>query len=174
MFRINVLLDCAHRPRVQKTLKFFLEFMSMDTVQKHIYYNYHTPSLETYRIYIRMCSTTLHRTTPPLPHTHTKKYTHACAYRCFKKGFTNLKAYINSFGCRSQWPRGLRQELSSPAPTLRSWVRIPLRHGCLYVFCVRLFCVYIVSGETPSRPNKRLMRTYHWISLFMLFIKLAN
>jgi hypothetical protein len=22
------------------------------------------------------------------------------------------------------------------APTLRSWVRIPLRHGCLCVFCV--------------------------------------
>jgi hypothetical protein len=45
--------------------------------------------------------------------------------------------------CRSQWLRGLRHELSSPAPTLRSWVRIPLRHGCLCVFCVRLFCVYI-------------------------------
>jgi hypothetical protein len=31
---------------------------------------------------------------------------------------------------RSQWPSGLRHELSSAAPTLRSWVRIPLRHGC--------------------------------------------
>jgi hypothetical protein len=40
---------------------------------------------------------------------------------------------------RSQWPRGLSHELSSPAPTLRSWVRIPLRHGCLCVFCVRFF-----------------------------------
>jgi hypothetical protein len=40
-------------------------------------------------------------------------------------------------GGRSQWPRSLRHELSSPAPTLRSWVRMPLRHGCLYVFCVR-------------------------------------
>jgi hypothetical protein len=28
---------------------------------------------------------------------------------------------------RSQWSHGLRHELSSPAPTLRSWVRIPLR-----------------------------------------------
>jgi hypothetical protein len=37
----------------------------------------------------------------------------------------------------------------------------------LCVFCLRLFCVYIVSSETASRPNKRLMRTYHWISLFM-------
>jgi hypothetical protein len=39
---------------------------------------------------------------------------------------------------RSQWPRGLRHELFSPAPTLGSWVRIPHRHGCLCVFCVRI------------------------------------
>jgi hypothetical protein len=68
----------------------------------------------------------------------------------------------------------IREELSSPAPTLRSWVRIPLSHGCLCVFCVRFFCFYIVSSETASRPNKRLMRTYHWISLFMSYIKSAN
>jgi hypothetical protein len=76
--------------------------------------------------------------------------------------------------CRSQWPRGLRHELSSPAPTLRSWVRIPRKHVCLCVFCVRFFCFYIISSETASRPNKRLMRTYHWISLFMSYIKSAN
>jgi hypothetical protein len=58
--------------------------------------------------------------------------------------------------CRSQWPRGLRHELSSPAPTLRSWVRIALRHGCLCVFCVRFFCFYIVWNETASRPNKKV------------------
>jgi hypothetical protein len=40
--------------------------------------------------------------------------------------------------------------------------------------CVRLFCVYIVSSETASRPKRRLMRTYHWISLFMSYIKSAN
>jgi hypothetical protein len=39
------------------------------------------------------------------------------------------------------------------------------------VFCVLFFCFYIVSGERASRPNKRLMRTYHWISLFMSHIK---
>jgi hypothetical protein len=38
----------------------------------------------------------------------------------------------------SWWPRGLRHELSSPDPTMGSWVRIPLRHGCLCVFCVRI------------------------------------
>jgi hypothetical protein len=36
---------------------------------------------------------------------------------------------------RSQWPSGLGHELFSPAPTLRSWVQIPLRHGCLCVLC---------------------------------------
>jgi hypothetical protein len=40
--------------------------------------------------------------------------------------------------------------------------------------CVCLFCVYIVSGETASRTKKRLMRTYHWISLFMSYIQSAN
>jgi hypothetical protein len=46
--------------------------------------------------------------------------------------------------------------LFSPAPTLRSWVRIPLRHGCLCVFCVRFLCFYIVSSETVSWPNKKV------------------
>jgi hypothetical protein len=41
---------------------------------------------------------------------------------------------------RSQWPLRLWQELSSPAQTLGSWVRIPLQDGCLYVFIVCLFC----------------------------------
>jgi hypothetical protein len=36
---------------------------------------------------------------------------------------------------RSQWPRGLRHEPSSPAQTLGSWVRIPLEawmSACVY------------------------------------------
>jgi hypothetical protein len=76
--------------------------------------------------------------------------------------------------CRSQWPSGLGHELFSSAPTLRSWVRIPYRQGCLCVCSVWVFCVSTVSSETASRPNKRLMRTYHWISLFMSYIKSAN
>jgi hypothetical protein len=39
----------------------------------------------------------------------------------------------------------------------------------LCVFCVCFFCFYIVSSETASRSNKRLIRTYHWISLFMSY-----
>jgi hypothetical protein len=77
--------------------------------------------------------------------------------------------YCLIWDCRSQWSSGLGHELFSPAPTLRSWVRIPLRHGCLCVLCVRFFCFYIISSETASRPNKRLMRTYYWISLFMSY-----
>jgi hypothetical protein len=45
-----------------------------------------------------------------------------------------------SVASRSQWPLGLRHELSSPAATLGSWVRIPLRHGCL---CVCSVCVCV-------------------------------
>jgi hypothetical protein len=36
---------------------------------------------------------------------------------------------------RSQWPRGLRHELSSPAPTLGSWVRIPM-FVCVLCVCI--------------------------------------
>jgi hypothetical protein len=44
---------------------------------------------------------------------------------------------------RSQWPRGLRHELSSLARTLGSWVRIPVEAWmsvCVYSVCVVL-CV---------------------------------
>jgi hypothetical protein len=44
--------------------------------------------------------------------------------------------------CRSQWPRGLRHELSSLARTLRSWVRIPLK-AWMYVLCA-FICVCVV------------------------------
>jgi hypothetical protein len=39
----------------------------------------------------------------------------------------------------SQWSRGLRHESSSPARTLRSWVRIPLKAWmsvCAFILCV--------------------------------------
>jgi hypothetical protein len=44
---------------------------------------------------------------------------------------------------RSQWQRGLRHEMSSPARTLGSWVWIPLRHGCLSAF---ILCLCVGSG----------------------------
>jgi hypothetical protein len=45
--------------------------------------------------------------------------------------------------CRSQWPRGLRHEPSSPARTLESWVRIQFEAWmsvCVYSVFV-LFCM---------------------------------
>jgi hypothetical protein len=56
-----------------------------------------------------------------------------------------LHSIINSYDSqsRSQWPRGLRHELSSPARTLGSWVGIPLKTWmsvCVYSVFV-LSCV---------------------------------
>jgi hypothetical protein len=41
--------------------------------------------------------------------------------------------------CRSQWPRGLRHEPSSPARTLGSWVQISLKAWmsvCAFILCL--------------------------------------
>jgi hypothetical protein len=54
----------------------------------------------------------------------------------------NLEGQIPVFICHRQPIAVAGHELFSPAPTLRSWVRIPLRHGCLCVICVRFFCFY--------------------------------
>jgi hypothetical protein len=62
--------------------------------------------------------------------------------------------------CRSQWPRGLRHEMTSPAWTLGSWVRIPLETWmfvCVYSVFV-LSCVgsslatgwSLVQGVLPT------------------------
>jgi hypothetical protein len=40
---------------------------------------------------------------------------------------------------QSQWPRGLRHEMSSPARTLGSWFRVPLE-AWLYAFILCLCC----------------------------------
>jgi hypothetical protein len=61
---------------------------------------------------------------------------------------------------RSQWQRGLRHELSSPARTFVSWVPIPLE-ACV---CARLFCVCVVwgvgsglaTGWSPPKESHRL------------------
>jgi hypothetical protein len=56
---------------------------------------------------------------------------------------------------RSQWPRGLRHELSSPAQTLGSWVRIPLEVW----MSVCVYSVYVEAlrrADPPSRESYRL------------------
>jgi hypothetical protein len=67
-------------------------------------------------------------------------YQHGILFRfcILPKAFIPVK--INR---RSQWPRGLRHEPSSPTRTLGSWVRIPLEAWmsvCVY-FVFVLFCV---------------------------------
>jgi hypothetical protein len=63
--------------------------------------------------------------------------------------------------CRLQWPRVLRHELSSPAQTLGSWVRIPLEAWmsvCVYSVFV-LSCVQVAAlrrAELPSQESYRL------------------
>jgi hypothetical protein len=42
--------------------------------------------------------------------------------------------------CRSQWPRGLRHELSSLARTLASWARIPFE-AWMSVLCAFILCL---------------------------------
>jgi hypothetical protein len=42
--RINVLLDCVHRPRFQK--------LRNHNVKNHIYSDYHSPSSEHFRVYM--------------------------------------------------------------------------------------------------------------------------
>jgi hypothetical protein len=60
------------------------------------------------------------------------------------------------FNCRSQWPRALRHELSSPAPTLKSWVRIPLESWmsvCVYSVC-DASCLQVVVLRRADPPFK--------------------
>jgi hypothetical protein len=51
----------------------------------------------------------------------------------------------NQINCRSQWPRGLRHEMSSPAWTLGSWVRIPLE-AWMFVCVYSVFVLSCVSS----------------------------
>jgi hypothetical protein len=66
---------------------------------------------------------------------------------------------ICDFG-RSTWPRGLRHKLSSPARTLGSWVRIPLKAWmsvCIYSVFV-LLCVYATAVQRTEPPSKESYR----------------
>jgi hypothetical protein len=86
---------------------------------------------------------------------------------------------------RSQWPRSLRHEMSSPAWTLRSWARIPLEAWmfvCVYsVFVLSCVSSGLATGWSPiqgvlptvykckvTEPRKRRPRPemgckHHWM-----------
>jgi hypothetical protein len=60
--------------------------------------------------------------------------------------YLNFLPPINVTG-QSQWPRGLKHELSSLALTLGSWVRIHIKAGmsayCAFILYFMLLCVYV-------------------------------
>jgi hypothetical protein len=65
--------------------------------------------------------------------------------------------------CRSQWPRGLRNELSSPAQTLLSWFRIPFKAW----MSVSVYSTFVLSfvqvtalrrADPPSKGSFRLCK----------------
>jgi hypothetical protein len=61
-----------------------------------------------------------------------------------------------NYTLRSQWPRGLRNELSSPAQTLGSWDRFPLeawRPVCIYSVFV-LSCVQVAALRRADIPSE--------------------
>jgi hypothetical protein len=73
------------------------------------------------------------------------------------------------FNCRTQWPRGLRHELSSLSRTLGSWVWIPLK-ACMSVSvhcaCVVLRVVAALRRTDPpyKEPYWLCIRSRNWKS----------
>jgi hypothetical protein len=65
--------------------------------------------------------------------------------------------YPHTIG-RSQWPRGIRHELSSPARTLGSWIRIPLKarmSAFILCFCFPLLVGALRRAVSPSKESYR-------------------
>jgi hypothetical protein len=56
----------------------------------------------------------------------------------------------NLHNCQSQWPRGLRHELSPLARTLGSWVRITLKAWMLNVCVYSVFVLFCVGRSLAS------------------------
>jgi hypothetical protein len=56
---------------------------------------------------------------------------------CLSKGKVSSASFILLIDGSTGVTKGREFSLSSPAPTLRLWVRFPLRHGCLCMFCMR-------------------------------------
>jgi hypothetical protein len=63
---------------------------------------------------------------------------------------------IKKFTSKSKWPRGLRHELSSPARTMGSGVRIPLK-AWMFV-CVYSVCVQVEALRRSDPPFKESYR----------------
>jgi hypothetical protein len=73
-------------------------------------------------------------------------------------GFS-LKKSPCVFGIGSQWPRGLRHEMSSLVRTLGSWVRIPLK-GWMSVCVYSVFMLSCVSVAAFRRADHSSKESY--------------
>jgi hypothetical protein len=85
--------------------------------------------------------------------------------------FTILNSIICHYiiyDCRTQWPRGLRYELSSLARTLGSWVRIPLKawiSAIIMCLCCPVYVAALLPADPPSKESYRLcMGSRNWKS----------
>jgi hypothetical protein len=60
--------------------------------------------------------------------------------------------------CRSQWPRGIRRELSSLPRTLGSWVRIPLEAWMsVFILCL----CWVAALRRADHSFKESYRMYY-------------
>jgi hypothetical protein len=77
-------------------------------------------------------------------HTHTQSLSLSLSLTVYNGGLIGdiIMEYVIHRECQSQWLCCLRHKLSSLALTLGLWVRIPLKHGCLYY--VRSFHICVV------------------------------
>lgn len=81
--------------------------------------------------------------------------------------------------CRTQWPRNLKHELSSPSQMLASWVLIHSRHGCLSLSVYVVLCVGrgLVTGWSPVQGVLRTcIGLSNWLepSVMIVIILIMN
>jgi hypothetical protein len=78
------------------------------------------------------------------------------------RNFVSDKVRMSDNVSRSQWPHGLKHELSSTARTLGSWVRIlleALMFVCVYCAFFCPVCRALRRADPPSKESYRLFKS---------------
>jgi hypothetical protein len=91
---------------------------------------------------------------------YSKCFQFSVPYLIARRSYTVSVAYKPRYS-RSQWPSGLRHELSSLVRTLGSWVQILLKAWmsvCVYSVFV-LFCVYVAALRWAEPPVQGILPT---------------
>jgi hypothetical protein len=97
------------------------------------------------------------------PYSKSKRYTNITSiFIPFLLSYCNMWHHI-----RSQWPCG--HELSSPAQTLGSWVRIALKAWLLVCAFILFVLSYVQAAalrraDPPSKESYRVIRRRNWKS----------